>query len=124
MNEAIACAFRVTGEPSWVPPSKKVTVPVGVPACVDVIAAVNVTDCPTVDGFKDEVTVAVSAAPVDGVAVPVTEIGNGLSGALVVTNTVPPVAKPVLISLVGAKETLMVHAVPGAIEDGQLLVAE
>jgi hypothetical protein len=46
------------------PPIMKVTVPVGVPAEEEVIAAVNVTTCVTVDGFKDEliaVLVAVGA---------------------------------------------------------------
>src|SRR5579863_8881735 len=50
--------FSVTREPSWVPPSKKVTVPVGVPAPGDwaLTVAVNVTPCPYDDGFTDEVT--------------------------------------------------------------------
>ena len=37
------------------PPSLKVTVPLGVPLTV----AVKVTDCPTVDGFKLDVTAVV-----------------------------------------------------------------
>lgn len=124
VNVAIAWAFSIAAEPSWVAPSKKVTVPVGVPACVDVTAPVNITDCPTVDGFKDEVTVGVSAVPVDAAAVPVADIANGLFGAFVVMNTLPPVETPVRTSLVGAKDTLMVQLTPGPIEDGQLLVTE
>jgi hypothetical protein len=40
-------------------PSRKVTVPVGVPdpGATALTVAVNVTDCPNSDGFTDEVTV-------------------------------------------------------------------
>jgi hypothetical protein len=48
-------------DPILVAPSKNVTVPVGVPEAV-VIVAVKVTLCPNVDGFKDEVTVVVVVA--------------------------------------------------------------
>jgi hypothetical protein len=47
--------------PSVVAPSLNVTVPVGVPA-VDVTVAVNVTDCPNVDGFSAEVSAVAVAA--------------------------------------------------------------
>jgi hypothetical protein len=47
--------------PSVVAPSLKVTVPVGVPA-VEVAVAVNVTDCPNLLGFSDEVRVVELAA--------------------------------------------------------------
>jgi hypothetical protein len=47
--------------PMAVPPSRKVTVPVGVPP-VDVTVAVNVTDWPITDGFGEEVTVVVVSA--------------------------------------------------------------
>ena len=45
--------------PMGLPPSKNVTVPVGVPGPVGraEIVAVKVTDCPKPDGFSDEVTV-------------------------------------------------------------------
>lgn len=45
-------------------PLRKVTVPVGVPApgAVTVTVAVNVTLCPTVDGFCDEVRLVVVLA--------------------------------------------------------------
>jgi hypothetical protein len=46
--------------PSVVAPSRKVTVPVGVPApgATALTVAENVTLCPNTDGFTDEVTVA------------------------------------------------------------------
>jgi len=45
-------------------PLRKVTVPVGVPApgAVTVTVAVNVTACPTADGFGDEVTLVLELA--------------------------------------------------------------
>ena len=45
--------------PSVTAPSRKVTVPVGVPdpGATALTVAVNVTDCPNSDGFTDEVTV-------------------------------------------------------------------
>ena len=48
--------------PSVVEPSLNVTFPVGVPAAVEVTAAVRVTDCPIVDGFSEEVTAVPVAA--------------------------------------------------------------
>src|SRR6516164_6764232 len=44
--------------PSVVAPSKKVTVPVGVPdpGATALTVAVNVTDCPRADGFTDDIT--------------------------------------------------------------------
>ena len=44
-------------------PSVKVTVPVGVPA-PEVTVAVNVTDCPAVDGFTLEPSAVLVGAPV------------------------------------------------------------
>ena len=45
--------------PSVAAPSRKVTVPVGVPVpgATALTVAVKVTDCPNTDGFTDEVTV-------------------------------------------------------------------
>jgi len=50
--------------PRVVAPSAKVTVPVGVPllGAVAVTLAVNVTVCPEVEGFKEEVNVSVVLA--------------------------------------------------------------
>jgi hypothetical protein len=45
--------------PRVVVPFLKVTEPVGVPVTAGVTVAVNVTDAPTVDGFKLDVTVVV-----------------------------------------------------------------
>jgi len=75
----VACPLlRVTGlgvepvkaVPGQVAPSMKVTLPVGVPLAL-VTVAVNVTDCPNVDGLGDDITavlvaglVTVSAAAV------------------------------------------------------------
>ena len=56
---AIPLPFSVPG-PSDVLPSKKVTVPVGVPLA-PVTVAVNVTACPATDGFIDEATTVVVA---------------------------------------------------------------
>ena len=44
------------------PPSRKVTVPVGVPEAAGETVAVNVTDCPNTEGFADEVTALVVLA--------------------------------------------------------------
>src|SRR5260370_38840587 len=50
--------------PSCVLPSAEVTCPVGVPAPGEftLTVAVNVTDCPTVDGVADEATIVVRPA--------------------------------------------------------------
>jgi len=53
--------------PNVVAPSLKVTVPVGLAAAVlpglfTVMIAVNVTDCPGVDGFADELTLVLVLA--------------------------------------------------------------
>jgi hypothetical protein len=124
VNVALPPAPSATGAPSVFPLSRNVTVPVGVPGVVDVTVAVNVTDCPTVEGFSDEAIVASVAAPADGVAVPFTVIANGLFGALVVMNTLPLVWNPVKMSFVGENEMLIAQDAPGAMDAGQLLVAE
>jgi hypothetical protein len=54
--------LMVTALPNCVAPSKKLIVPVSVPAVVEVAVAINVTFCPTVDGFTDEVSVVEVAA--------------------------------------------------------------
>jgi hypothetical protein len=48
--------------PNGVAPSRNVTVPVIVPAVVELTVAVNVTLAPTVDGFADEETLVVVVA--------------------------------------------------------------
>ena len=65
VNVACALPFSVL-EPSVAAPSLKVTEPVGVPAAVEVTLAVNVTDCPTVEGLSNEVIVVVVVARVAG----------------------------------------------------------
>ena len=60
----VAVPFDSVGEHKLVAPSVKVTVPVGVPvpgAFTDTVA-VNVTDCPTVEGFTELVTLVLVAA--------------------------------------------------------------
>ena len=47
--------------PSVLAPSMKVTVPVGVPGVPEMTVAVNVTDCPVLEGFVDEVKAVVVA---------------------------------------------------------------
>jgi hypothetical protein len=54
--------LMATALPSCVAPSKKLSVPVRVPAVLEVAVAVNVTLCPTGDGFSEEVTAVVVAA--------------------------------------------------------------
>ena len=55
--EKVATALALSVPvPSVVDPSLNVTVPVGVPELVEVTVAVNVTDCPNVDGLGDEVS--------------------------------------------------------------------
>ena len=62
-DETVAVpAAMVTGLPICVAPSKNEMVPVSVPAVAEVAVAVNVTACPTVDGFADEARVVVVAA--------------------------------------------------------------
>jgi hypothetical protein len=43
-------------------PFLKVTVPAGVPLNSGATVAVNITDCPTVEGFSDEISVVVVVA--------------------------------------------------------------
>lgn len=59
--EALPRASRVP-PPMEVAPSKKSTVPVGVPP-VPVTVAVNVTDCPAVEGLSEETTLVVETWP-------------------------------------------------------------
>jgi hypothetical protein len=105
-------------------------VPVGVPVPeVGVIVAVNVTGCPTVEGFCEDVMIRFVVAPIDGVASPPTGIEKGLPGAPIVTKMFPPVGKydgpvDVKVSVVGAKETLIVQLAPEARLAGQLFVSE
>ena len=42
--------------PMLVPPSKKDTVPVGLPTALSPIVAVKVTDCPNTDGLAEDAT--------------------------------------------------------------------
>src|SRR5438874_11716111 len=67
-----------------VPPSRKVTVPAGVPApgLLAVTVAVKVTDCPDTDGLAEELT---------GVVVPDFVVGGG-GGAVVVVVVVAPLS--------------------------------
>src|SRR5215472_8610930 len=65
----VAMPVATVPEPSWVVPSQKVTVPVGVPAG-ELTAAVKVTAWPVPAGFCDDVTATVGVA---GLTVSVTE---------------------------------------------------
>lgn len=61
--EKVATPFVPTAPvPSVVAPSRNVVFPVIVPAVVDVVVAVNVTDWPFVEGFFEETTTVVVAA--------------------------------------------------------------
>jgi hypothetical protein len=58
----VACPPLSVPVPSTVVlPNRNVTVPVGVPLPDGVTVAVNVTTCPTIDGFKDEASIVVVA---------------------------------------------------------------
>jgi len=126
VNVAFACKFKFTGGPSWVVPSRKVTVPVGVPVPVGVTVAAKVTDCPNVEGFSDDVTAADVALPVEAIGWPTRAMEKGLPGALVVTNILPSVCAvpPTKTSFVGTKETLIVQLVPGVRLAGHVFVSE
>lgn len=50
--------------PNMFDPSKKVTIPVMVPAAVELTVAVNMTDCPATAGFADGITVVMVGAVV------------------------------------------------------------
>jgi hypothetical protein len=67
VNVAVSVAVPAADSglvPIVIVPLRKVTVPVGVPApgAVTVTVAVNVTACPTADGFCDEANVVVVLA--------------------------------------------------------------
>jgi hypothetical protein len=55
---ATPAAFRATGKPTFTPSTTNCTKSVGVTPVLDafVTVAVNVTDCPKVDAFSEEVT--------------------------------------------------------------------
>src|SRR5450631_2814459 len=116
VNAPLPCESSVSAELIELPPSRNVTVPVGtvLPDAAETVV-VNVTDCPAADGFCDDTMAIFTAAPVDGVAMPVTGMENGLPGAVRETKTFPPVLTPapVRTSLVGAKEPLIVQLIPG-----------
>jgi len=61
--------------PIGLPPSRKVTVPVGVPApgATGETVAVNVTDWPKIEGFTDEVTVVTELALLTTCGLPVSD---------------------------------------------------
>ncbi len=121
-NTALACEFSGTGAPSCVVPSKNTTVPVGVPEVREVTVAVNVTCWPELDGFGDDVSTVVVAAPVAACDVPKRATGMGLPGTFTATRTLPLTRKLGNVSVPGAKTTLMVQEPPGARLTGQLFV--
>ena len=61
--------------PTGLPPSRKVTVPVGVPApgATGETVAVKVTDWPNTEGFADEVTVVAVSALLTTCGLPVSD---------------------------------------------------
>lgn len=59
----IATPFELSDElPIEVVPSRKVTVPVGIPDVLEVTVAVKVTGCPTGTGFAEEPSAVVVVA--------------------------------------------------------------
>jgi len=60
--EKVALPLLITPLPICVAPSRKLTVPLIEPEVCEVIVAVNVTDCPTVDGFCEEARAVLVAA--------------------------------------------------------------
>src|SRR5262245_31480870 len=82
--------------PSVMPPSRNVTVPVGIPV-PPVTVAVNVTVCPQVEGFGDEVTALAVAtrqarsAPLQSSSMPLPQISViGVPATALHTTVVPP----------------------------------
>jgi hypothetical protein len=63
--EVVKVAWPATSAPlpMLVPPSRKVTVPPGLPT-LELTVAVNVTESPAFDGFNDDPTVVVVEEPV------------------------------------------------------------
>lgn len=61
LKVATPLLFRME-PPRVVVPSRKVTLPVGVPLVAGLTVAVNVTGCPSPDGFTDEISTVVLAA--------------------------------------------------------------
>ena len=66
----MAMPLALTGPvPRVFAPSRKVTVPVMVPAVVELTVAVKVTEAPTVEGLSEEVRAVEVAAVVEGFTV-------------------------------------------------------
>ena len=66
----VVAACRVVVGAAQVPPSMKVTLPSVTAVAPTFTAAVNVTDCPKVDGFRLEATAVVVPAAFTWCAVP------------------------------------------------------
>ena len=60
--DTLAVPPDTLADPKFLVPALKITDPVGAPVVLDVTVAVNVTDCPLVDGFCDDATVVIVAA--------------------------------------------------------------
>ena len=61
LKVATSMPLAMLAEPINVAPSKKFTVPAGVPEA-ELTVALSVTDCPNVEGFKEDANVVVVAA--------------------------------------------------------------
>jgi hypothetical protein len=107
LNAACPLAFTATFDARVVDPSLNVTFPTGTPA-LDVTVAANVTDCPNVDGFGDDVTeVEVALPPVD-----CTTCGAALSLPLLFCQPVAPVNEAVIVWLPTARVVVLNAACP------------
>lgn len=109
-----ACPLLSVPSPSMEEPSKKLTVPVGVPP-FEATVAMNVTDWPNVEGFTEEVTEmeGVDAVTITPWPVNDTACGEALSSIIIVALRLP--------TNVGVKVTLMLQLAPAAKLVPQLL---
>ena len=98
---------------SVVPPSLKVTVPVGVPA-PEVVVAVKVTDCPKFDGFNDEPSAIATFAllTVNVCAVDVPPPGVGLNAVILNVPTVVRSDAGMVACKVVALSTVVTRSLP------------
>ena len=116
---AAACAFSVP-LPKVVTPSRKFTLPVGVPAADEVTVAVTLTACPCATVLGAASTAVVVVAPVETVPIPDNGTSSGLPTKLPATITLPSNVTG-LLTEVGRKLTSTVQLAPEARLAPQLL---
>jgi len=89
----------VTAVPKFEPSTTNCTVPVGtVLPDTGATVAVKVTDCPTVEGFTDEVSVTVVPAATDRVAEAAAPVPSLVEVTVLVVLTLLPIVGPVTLT--------------------------